>query len=611
MCWYTFTAFEVDDVDSAFGFIKESGVQTTCSHVTTDMLSGLKQFFIQPCHAGFFIELIERPASDNEGKEDEARNINNNASPRNFFTNNNMAELAQSIRNFVIDEVDDEPSLSYKNNGGINTNTDEYLGEGTNPDCKFEVTSIAAIEIRVDDISKAADFLVRVLNFRIIYHDVDKIHLRLCGSSSIGANGVNILLAQARTKKEERQVTMMFNTSTVLTKNNIESLSQTNFIEKYHEYDGLNGILLSEKYLSYNVVILSSSPHFEVVRPGQENELVIDIGAKVDLVVEYLSNPSNLTKWTGHKAIHFSKQRNSWVETRMDPKGQFADYLLSVTVEENSIVTFSWPDRDVTVVFGCTEKVPGYTIVCATLPPSTSEFRLAKMKRIMSIQLDVLKANIEHNATEFISDRHYHHIHEYHLSMYGVDMPPNLPENIAEEFEFRGEVLLSGSVFDKMSTDFALTITSQPLGILCPTNLEDVSSAIRMALELNLPLAARGSLVSHSAGGQAQANNGIVIDMSNISSVEFIDNDKAIKCGPGVYWYEVIRQTLEKGLMPPVINDYQYLSVGGTMSMGGVGFMSHQYGLQAAYVDEMEVVTGRGDIVTCTSDVNTDLFDCW
>ena len=70
---FTFAAFAVDDVDSAFAFIKDIGVQTTSEHVTTDMLSGLKQFFILPCHAGFFIELIERPTNNNvgDGKEEE------------------------------------------------------------------------------------------------------------------------------------------------------------------------------------------------------------------------------------------------------------------------------------------------------------------------------------------------------------------------------------------------------------------------------------------------------------------------------------------------------------------------------------------------------------
>lgn len=122
-----------------------------------------------------------------------------------------------------------------------------------------------------------------------------------------------------------------------------------------------------------------------------------------------------------------------------------------------------------------------------------------------------------------------------------------------------------------MTTDFALTIKSHPIAVLQPTSLEDVSAAVHMANELDIPMAARGSQVSHSAGGQAQANNGLLIDMSCLSYVEFV-GDNQVKLGPGTMWDEVMRQTLQKGFMPPVINDYQYLSVGGTLSMGGIGF---------------------------------------
>ncbi len=38
--------------------------------------------------------------------------------------------------------------------------------------------------------------------------------------------------------------------------------------------------------------------------------------------------------------------------------------------------------------------------------------------------------------------------------------------------------------------------------------------------------------------------------------------------------------------------------------------MSHQLGIQAAHVNEMEVVTGRGDLLLCNKDINSDLFDC-
>ena len=55
-------AFEVDNIDIVFAAIKERGIQTTSEKVTTDIISGLKKFFIAPSHAGFFIEMIERPS---------------------------------------------------------------------------------------------------------------------------------------------------------------------------------------------------------------------------------------------------------------------------------------------------------------------------------------------------------------------------------------------------------------------------------------------------------------------------------------------------------------------------------------------------------------------
>ena len=53
-----------------FRYLKDAGVKTTSGHVTRDPLSGLKQCFIDPCHAGFFIELIERPEAESSNSVD-------------------------------------------------------------------------------------------------------------------------------------------------------------------------------------------------------------------------------------------------------------------------------------------------------------------------------------------------------------------------------------------------------------------------------------------------------------------------------------------------------------------------------------------------------------
>lgn len=270
-------------------------------------------------------------------------------------------------------------------------------------------------------------------------------------------------------------------------------------------------------------------------------------------------------------------------------------------------MTFLWPEREVKVTFRCVESAPGYSVVSVTLPNSAGERRLGKMKHIIMIELEILKAILEEN-TEYIPDRHFQHIQAY--STYGSEARNMLPEKALEEFSsFKGEIVRHGSMFDLMSTDFALTIKSQPQAVLSPKSTSDISTAIKMAVDLNIPLAARGSQVSHSAGGQAQAPNGLLLNMSTLSSVDFVDGGKAVKVGPGTLWCDVIRETLSRGLIPPVVNDYQYLSVGGTMSMGGVGFMSHENGIQAGHVKEMEVVTGLGHVVTCSNEENRGLFD--
>ena len=64
-----------------------------------------------------------------------------------------------------------------------------------------------------------------------------------------------------------------------------------------------------------------------------------------------------------------------------------------------------------------------------------------------------------------------------------------------------------------------------------------------------------------------------------------------------------------KGYLPPVLTNDLSVTVGGTLSMGGIGVASHRFGIQADNVDALEVVTGTGDLVTCSSDENQELFD--
>ena len=77
----------------------------------------------------------------------------------------------------------------------------------------------------------------------------------------------------------------------------------------------------------------------------------------------------------------------------------------------------------------------------------------------------------------------------------------------------------------------------------------------------------------------------------------------------GATWGEVLAATVPRGLVPPVVPDYLDLSVGGTIVVGGVGSRTWRSGAVSDNVLELRVVTGRGEIVTCSPDHHPRLFD--
>mmetsp|Transcript_24366 Transcript_24366/g.37055 ORF Transcript_24366/g.37055 Transcript_24366/m.37055 type:complete len:1065 (+) Transcript_24366:1685-4879(+) len=599
-------AFEVDEIETVFAAIKERGVQTTSEKVTKDIISGLKQFFIAPSHAGFFIEMIERPRWESGI---DMRKQSATTDRDELFTSNNMAELAQSISRFVYPKT--AQCLSQILDCHEEKKKEERAREDivANVMAGVDVGTIAAIEIAVVNLSSSVSFLVDVLNFRFIRQMDEKMLVGVPGASK----SVGIILKQARSTKEERKAAVVFNAPN-LTPRKLEEASRANFVDIIE--NGVIGITLPDEHATYKVVLVSPAENVtsnQVVRsyPSFFN-LEVDLRANLADLMTFLVDPRNLSTWTGHRSIHYCTKLNSWVETRSNDSGGLIDFILEVKVEEGSTVSFCWPERKTEVAFRCSEGPSGYCSLSVELPSTLSERTLVQMKQIISVELNLLKSIMERNTQDVVPAQFYQQIEAYHMNICGIEKKRLLPNDAAEAFGFRGKVLTRGSLFEQMSMDFALTITSRPQMVLVPIDVADVQAAVKMANAYNIPLAARGSQVSHSAGGQAQADRGIVLDMSTLSKVEFSGSEDSavVKVGAGTYWDEVIRQTLHYGLMPPVVNDYQYLSVGGTISMGGVGFMSHQYGIQAAHVDEIEMVTGLGDHFVCSKENQKDLFDC-
>lgn len=156
------------------------------------------------------------------------------------------------------------------------------------------------------------------------------------------------------------------------------------------------------------------------------------------------------------------------------------------------------------------------------------------------------------------------------------------------------------------SNDFGHLVHRLPLSVLKPGSIQDIVRIIQFAIGNNLKVAARGQ--GHSCYGQAQVQEGVIIDMSTLNKIHNLSADRVV-VDAGVVWSQLLKATLEQKLTPPVLTDYIELSIGGTLSLGGIGGASHRYGVQVDNVLELQVVTGLGKLETCSPITNRDLFE--
>jgi len=175
-----------------------------------------------------------------------------------------------------------------------------------------------------------------------------------------------------------------------------------------------------------------------------------------------------------------------------------------------------------------------------------------------------------------------------------ADMPP-----------LDGEWLIDEASRRSVAVDWGFQIHRTPSAVLRPKSVGDVVQMITYANQRGLKIAMRGQ--GHSVYGQAQVENGIVIDSRTLNTVRLQDGD-ILDAEPGALWGDVAKAAATQGRTPPVMVDAMMLTVGGTLSVGGTGETSHRFGAQVDNVLELDVVTGAGEPVTCSRERNSELF---
>jgi FAD/FMN-containing dehydrogenase len=159
--------------------------------------------------------------------------------------------------------------------------------------------------------------------------------------------------------------------------------------------------------------------------------------------------------------------------------------------------------------------------------------------------------------------------------------------------------------YDEARQVYNAMIDRRPGLIARCSDADDVAAIVRFASAHDLLLAIRGG--GHNGAGLGTCDDGVVIDLSGLKSIEIDPDARTARVGGGCTWGEVDQATHEHGLATPsgIIST---TGVGGLTLGGGLGHLTRGFGLTIDNLLEAELVLANGERVTAGPDQNPDLF---
>ncbi|MFJ7213588.1 FAD-binding protein [Amycolatopsis sp. NPDC098790] len=177
--------------------------------------------------------------------------------------------------------------------------------------------------------------------------------------------------------------------------------------------------------------------------------------------------------------------------------------------------------------------------------------------------------------------------------------------NVFSHLSFDGTMVIDPAETAFAATDFGGIVGYPPLAVLRARSTADIEAVLPVAAANNISVVPRGC--GHTSLGQAQALDGLVIDLTALDEVHDLTEDQ-VTVDAGATWNSLLAHTLQYGLTPRVLTDYLGTSIGGTLSAGGIGGTSHRYGVQTDNALALDVVTADGATRHCSPTELPDLF---
>jgi len=146
--------------------------------------------------------------------------------------------------------------------------------------------------------------------------------------------------------------------------------------------------------------------------------------------------------------------------------------------------------------------------------------------------------------------------------------------------------------YEKLRVGFNKRIQKYPLVIAQCKTINGIAAAVKYGKENKLAISIKSG--GHCFEGFSSNDNGLVINLSSMKKVEFLD-DNTLRIEPGCTLSELYDFILPKEKIIPA-GSCGGVGVGGLTLGGGYGFFSRKYGLTCDSLQEISLVDGDGNI---------------
>ncbi|HYQ63453.1 FAD-binding protein [Actinophytocola sp.] len=168
-----------------------------------------------------------------------------------------------------------------------------------------------------------------------------------------------------------------------------------------------------------------------------------------------------------------------------------------------------------------------------------------------------------------------------------------------------GTLVATPAALAEHGRDLGNLVFGEPSAVLLPGSVRDIEAMVRFCAAHGIRTAARGE--KHTTFGQGLTPHGLAVDMRGLDRIHHVDQHGA-DVDAGVLWRDLVTQAHSVGARFPALTGYLRLTVGGTLSVGGIS-PAYKLGAQVDLVRELQIVTGRGAAVWCSREHERDLFE--